>query len=121
MPGALVPASRSSQLLPSTKPIDSARRSTRGVPQTHSSWPAASETAMIASHSRAAWPSTSSSSGKTCASGCASRWSRRVVLAQGDRRLDPVGLDPGGGRAHPGVGHLGPHGGDDMTLSETRR
>ena len=38
----------------------------------------------------------------------------RAVVAQGvvrqrDRRLDPVGLDPGRGRAHPGVGHLGAH------------
>ena len=56
MPGALVPASRSSQLLPSTKPMCSARRSTLGVPQTQSSWPEASETAMTASQSRAAWP-----------------------------------------------------------------
>ena len=78
MPGALVPASRSSQLLPSTKPIDSARRSTLGVPHTQSSWPEASETAMTASQSRAAWPSTSSSSGKT-----ARQRVRLAVVAQG--------------------------------------
>ena len=81
MPGALVPAIRSSQLEPSTKPIFSALRSVDGVPQTQSSWPAASLTAMIAPHSRAAWPSTSSSSGKTRASGCASRWSRRSLAS----------------------------------------
>ena len=73
MPGALVPASRSSQFDPSTKPIVSAARRTAGLPHTHSSCPAASETAMIASQSRAACPSTSSSSGNTWASGCASR------------------------------------------------
>jgi len=44
VPGALVPASRSSQLLPSTKPIDSAPRKRLGEPQTQSSCPAASET-----------------------------------------------------------------------------
>ena len=54
MPGALVPASRSSQLLPSMKPIASARRNALGDPQTHNSCPAASETAMMASQSRAA-------------------------------------------------------------------
>jgi hypothetical protein len=54
MPGAFVPANRSSQLLPSTKPMASARRSTLGVPHTHSSWPAASDTAITASQSRAA-------------------------------------------------------------------
>src|SRR5450756_1706701 len=65
MPGALVPASRSSQLLPSTKPIDSARRNNPGEPQIQSSCPPASETAMIESQSRAAWPRTSSSRGNT--------------------------------------------------------
>ena len=78
MPGALVPASRSSQLLPSTKPMDSARRSMLGVPHTHSSCPAASETAITASQSRAACPRTSSRRGKTWARGWASRWSRRA-------------------------------------------
>ncbi|WP_281286132.1 hypothetical protein [Lapillicoccus jejuensis] len=37
VPGALVPATRSSQVKPSTKPIRSARRSVAGVPHTHSS------------------------------------------------------------------------------------
>ena len=73
-PGALVPARRSSQLLPATKPIVSARRSVAGVPHTQSSWPSASETAITASQSRAACPRTSSSSGNTRASGCAARW-----------------------------------------------
>ena len=41
---------------------------------------------------------------------------RLAVVAQGvvrqrDRRLDPVGLDTGGGRAHPGVRDLGADGG----------
>ena len=111
MPGALVPASRSSQLLPSTKPMDSARRSMLGVPHTHSSCPAASETAITASQSRAAWPSTSSRRGKTWASGWASRWSRRASSGSVIGRLDPVGLDTGGRRAHPRVGDLGADGG----------
>ncbi len=39
MPGALVPALASSHAAPSTKLIDSARRSTPGAPHTHSSLP----------------------------------------------------------------------------------
>ncbi len=98
MPGALVPANRSSQFEPSTKPIDSAVRSTWGWPQTQSSWAEASETAMIASQSRAAWPSTSSSSGKTWASGCASRWSRSelsssVIGASASSALTPAAAE----------------------------
>ncbi len=109
MPGALVPARRSSQLLPSTKPMLSARRSTLGVPHTQSSWPAASETAMTASQSRAAWPSTSSSSGKTRGERVGLTVVAQGVGGQRDRRLDPVDLDPRRGRAHPGVGHVGAH------------
>lgn len=97
-PGALVPAIRSSQLLPSTKPIDSALRSVLGAPHTHSSWPAASPMAMTASQSRTAWPSTSSSSGKTRASGCASRRLRRsdssiVTGASGASEVTPAAAE----------------------------
>ena len=62
---------------------------------------------MTASQSRAAWPSTSSSSGKTRASGCASRWSRRASAGSVIGRVDRVDLHAGGGRAHPRVGHVG--------------
>ena len=67
---------------------------------------------MIASQSRAAWPSTSSSSGKTWASGCASRWSRRessasVIGASASSALHARRCGPVPGlrdlRAHPAV------------------
>ena len=54
VPGALVPAWRSSHCAPSTNPIDSARRSTAGLPRTQSSRPRSSATASTLSQSSAA-------------------------------------------------------------------
>jgi hypothetical protein len=59
VPGALVPACPSSHCAPSTNRMDSAWRSTHGLPRTHSSWQRASVTAMTLSQSSAARPSTS--------------------------------------------------------------
>lgn len=63
VPGALVPATRSSQFEPSTKPMVSALRKVAGGPLTQSSCPASSLSASNASQARAACPSTSSSNG----------------------------------------------------------
>ena len=82
VPGALVPAWASSHWAPSTNEIASAFLSTPVEPDTHSSCPCSSATAMTASHSCAAWPSTSDSSGKICASGCSARYWRSTLRSR---------------------------------------
>ena len=76
VPGALVPAARSSHAAPSTKFMCSARRRNTGCPSTQSSRALASPTAIRCRASVAIRPSNSRNSGSSSTSGLRSRWLR---------------------------------------------